>query len=244
MRLKAGVERADRHSGVDASPVASMIVAPRASEHGCGQVSGVEGGDLMRFLWGCRARSERAPRRPRAWRSVDSSELELEARRLQAIGTVTAVATPKILTPDNGQWIAVTVTGKVQQLINTTLGLHQTSPPPPDQLAAIDARAASRPPPSLVRAIVTDEYRQVEPRLDTTVGALLDSKTTFLPSTQFLPNAIESLSRDYAYSFTIYLQAKASSIGREYALTVFAKDSEGVNQTTIGVATAKGLHHK
>jgi hypothetical protein len=170
--------------------------------------------------------------------------MELEARRLLAIGTITAVATPRILSPDNGQFIAVTVTGKIQQIINTTLPGHQTSPPPADQLAAIDARAALRPPPSLVRAIVTDQYRQVEPRLDTHVGTVLNSKSVFIPASQFLPHAIQSFSRDFSYSFTIFLKAKASSIGRQYSITIFAKDAEGANQFTIGVATAEGLHHK
>jgi hypothetical protein len=219
-----------------------MISAPRGGRQGCGQVPSVEDGDLMRFQWGRRARGQRAPRRLRAWRYVESTELE--ARRLQAIGAITAIATPKILTPDNGQFIAVTVTGKIDQVINTTLPGHQTSPPPDDQLAALAARAAKRPPPSLVRAIVTDQYRQVEPRLDTHVGALVKSKAVFLPATQFMPHAIESLSRTYSYSFTIYLQAKASSIGRQYDITVFVKDTEGANQFTIGVATAEGLHHK
>lgn len=202
----------------------------------------LEDGEIMRFAWGRRARGERSPRRPRAWRYVES--MALEGRQLQAIGTITAVAVPRILKPDNGQFIAVTVTGKVQQIINTTLPGHDTSPPPADQLAAIDARAASRPPPSRVRAIVTDQYRQVEPRLETQVGALISSQTHFLPATRYMPHAIESLSRDYSYSFTIYLKAKASSIGRHYDITIVAKDTEGVNQTTIAVATAEGLRHK
>lgn len=167
--------------------------------------------------------------------------MELEPRRLQAIGLITAVAVPHVL-PNNGRYVAVTVTGKVQQVINTTLAGHDTSPPPAPELAAIDAQAASRPPPSLVRVLVTDQYRRVEPRLDTTVGALLDSRTIFLPATKFMPHAIESLSRDYRFSFTIYLQAKASSIGRQYDITILAKDSEGVNQATIAVAVGKGLH--
>jgi hypothetical protein len=130
---------------------------------------------------------ERRPQRRRCLLEVTS----LEDRSLEAVGTITATAVPRILAPNNGQIVPVTVSGTI---------------------------FATRPGGPTAFFQVTDEYRRIEPK-----GHLVLHKV-----------ATDS----YAYSFTIDLQAKASTRvldGRHYDILVAAGDVDNGNGVTIAV---------
>ncbi len=82
---------------------------------------------------------------------------------------------------------------------------------------------------------VTDQYREDEPRVKSTNIQLTSSNTFFNPSTAPTASAQVGLVRNFTYSFTFHLQAKASSIGRSYDISVSSSDDEAIAQTTIAV---------
>jgi hypothetical protein len=158
----------------------------------------------------------------------------LEDRRVPAVLAVTAVVHPRLLLPRHGQtYVQVTVTGTVQQAFVTTLPNNPTTAPPPAVLAGIEGAMAAKPAPTKVIGLVTDSYRIVNPHVTTTVGRMIDSQTYFKPSTKTSPTAQVGLTRDFAYKFTVTLQATSHSQGRQYDITVAAEDGDALSQTTV-----------
>jgi hypothetical protein len=159
------------------------------------------------------------------------------------VGTVTAVATPRVL-PNNGKLVPVTITGTIMQIFVTDLG-NATVAPPASQAAAIDAAHEAKPAPSEVLGVVTDQYGADEPRVRTTAIQFTSSGTFFAPVSATNPTAVEGLIRNYTYTITLPLQAKANSINRQYVIGVFASDSDNVGQKNIAVLVpAHGAHPK
>jgi hypothetical protein len=184
----------------------------------------------MGVLWILRRPSRRPADRPRHRRRIEFTVLE--DRRLLTVYGITAVATPKIL-PNNGRFVSVTVSGVIDQEVHTDLG-KATVQPPPAELAAIDAANASRPAPSVLE-LVTDQYGAVAPRIRKPVTKLLASATLFAPFSKTNPTARQVLLRQYSYSITVNLQAKANSVNRQYAINVSASDAEATVQKNIAV---------
>jgi hypothetical protein len=195
----------------------------------------------MGVIWNRRRPLKGTTGRPRHRRQLEITPLE--ERRLMSIGTVTAVATPRIL-PDNGKLVPVTVTGSIQQVIVTNLG-HATVAPPASQLAAIDAANEAKPGPKEVLGVVTDQYGADEPRVRTTALQFTTRFTFFAPFSATNPTAVEGLIRNYTYTITLPLQARSHSISRQYDIGVFASDSDTVGQKNIAVLVpAHGAHPK
>jgi hypothetical protein len=168
----------------------------------------------------------------------------LEDRRLLTVGTVTAVVTPSILVPPDGRFVPVTVTGSIFQVVDFVFPGPQKTPPPPAELAKIDAGNATRPFPGKALFQVTDQYRRDEPRGHIPIH-LVATVNSFIPGTGST-NAIERLLRQFTYTVTFHLQAKRSTrlpVGRHYYILVAAGDQDGGDGTTVAVLVPRDPAH-
>jgi hypothetical protein len=197
----------------------------------------------MGILWNRRTPGRGLTGRPRRGYLIEFTSLE--ERCMPFIGSVNAVAAPKILVPANGRFVPVTVTGTINQVILDDLPGHPTAPPPALQLDAIHARNESQPIPTAF-SFVTDAYRRVEPRVLLSLHRI-DDATFFTPATATNPTAVVGLSRDFSYSFTIHLQAQRSDrfpYGRQYDITIAAGDEDTGGGTTIAVLVPREVIHR
>jgi hypothetical protein len=197
----------------------------------------------MGILWNRRTPGRGLTSRPRRGYLIEFTSLE--ERCMPFIGPVTAVADPKLLVPADGRFVPVTVTGKINQVILFDLPGHPTAAPPAPQLDAIHARNERQPIPTAF-SFVTDAYRRVEPRVRLSLHQI-DSVTGFSPATPTNPTAVVALSRNFTYTFTIYLQARRSEhipFGRQYDITVAAGDADSGGGTTIAVLVPHDVIHR
>jgi len=165
----------------------------------------------------------------------------LEDRRLLTIGTVTAVADPKVLAPADGRVIPVTVTGTITQVIVQNLSGVRKAPPPARVLAAIQAQEARQPAPKTALGQVNDQFHEIAPQVRSPLH-LTGTQTFFNPSTSSNPTAAVGLIRNFSYTLTVNLQASAGgqADGRHYNITVSASDRDGASGTTISVVVPHG----
>jgi len=80
----------------------------------------------MGVIWNRRRPLKGRTDRPRHRRQLEITHLE--DRRLMTIGTVTAVATPRVL-PNNGKLVPITITGTIMQVPRHGFGQRHRRPP-------------------------------------------------------------------------------------------------------------------
>ncbi len=157
----------------------------------------------------------------------------LEGRQLMAIASVTEMVVPHIL-PNSGKAETVQVAGSVEQVLTDELPLTVTTSPDWTDYENDVAVNDAKPIPSSVLGLITDQYRQDEPRISTTVIPTVTSTKSFFrpsPKGSDFPPAVITV-RYFDYWFPVKLQAKANSNNRQYDITVFASDFEGAAQST------------
>lgn len=186
----------------------------------------------MGVFWSRHRPGRRPADLPRRRRNRVVELTMLEGRQLLVVATITAVVSPEVL-PNlaSGRFVPVTVSGSIVQVNFTDLG-ESTVLPAPDKLAEMDAANARAPSPVAI-GIVTDQFRVVEPRVRMPVSPVTSSGIFFTPFSATNPTAMRGIIRNYDYSFTVYLKAKASSIDRQYTITAAATDGDSAAQTTV-----------
>ena len=160
--------------------------------------------------------------------------MTLEDRRLQAVASITEVVTPNILTPNNGRGVNVTVSGKVEQVLTLALPATQQTQPPTDEYNADIAINDAKPIPYEVLGIVTDQYRQIEPRVTTTVDPVptTGGKSFYRPTPKGAPPTEIPPSVVTVRYFHLLVHRQAPGQGqrdrtRQYDISVFGNDLRG-----------------
>ncbi len=169
------------------------------------------GDDAMGWPWDRRRRREAARPFGRAAHRRRPVLSPLEDRQLLTVAAVTVEANPDILSPPDGRFVQVDVTGTVTVFVEAPT-------------------AATQPRVPETSFQVTDEFRRIEPRGPVTLVKLNDFS--------FQSQGQNYNASNYTYEFPITLQASRSSRdsdGRQYSLLVGAEDHENGQGTTIPI---------